>query len=162
MKTTFKDHDIEVTPDFRFSVTGPLFDGAMAFSSIDDARHGISQRAVALAQQRKAEAALALDALDDEGARVTIKGIHAAQGTLLGVKGGRAVYPVLPWIRDLLIHRVGLTKELAEVERKLHPYGISARRQYGRVRPEDYEQEISKLVGELNAKTEAAKEIQNV
>lgn len=157
MKTTFKEHDIEVTIDFRFRVTGPLYDGAMEYSSIDDARNGINSRAIALAQQRKAEAKFALPALDGVGERVTIKGIHAGQGSLLGAGESAVIYPDVPWIRDLLIHCAGVAKELAEIERKLNPYRMRTKRLYGRVKSEDYEEEISKLVAEFDAKTEAAK-----
>lgn len=161
METTFKDHKIEVTPEFQFRVTGPLYEGKATFGSVDDARADINKRAVALAQQRKAEAAVALAVLDDAGERATVRGIHASQGILLGVASG-FVYPDVQWLRDLLIRRAELGTEMKAIESKLHPYRINARRQYGRVRTEDYELEISKLTAELNGKTTKAKEAGNV
>jgi hypothetical protein len=162
VKTTFKEHDIEVTTDFRFRVTGPMFgDKGLEFSSIDDARADINKRGAALAQQRKTEAALALPALDERGERVTIRGIHSGQGVLLGIGNGRSAFPDVEWIRDLLIRRTELATELTAIDHKTNPYRITGRRSYGRVRPEDYEGEINKLKAELSVATERAKKKEN-
>jgi hypothetical protein len=158
----FKDHEIEVTPDFRFKVTGPLFeDKGLEFSSIDDARNAIDKRELALAQQRKAEANVALAALDDSGERVTIKGIHAAQGMLLGVGKSDAVYPDVTWVRDWLIRRASITAELARIDDTLRPYRLRSRRAYGRIKPEEYEQAIKTITAELSVATERAKKKDN-
>jgi hypothetical protein len=160
METTYKEHKIEVTTDFKFRITGPLFDGNgrdNEFGAIAEARGAIEKRSDALVKQRKAETTVALAVLDDQGKSAVVRGIHASQGGLLGVGASDGVFPDVPWVKELLIKRAALRAELQAIELKVKPYRVNTRRGYGRVDPLNYEAMIGQVTAELSVATERAK-----
>ena len=97
------------------------------------------------------EAGFAAQVLDDKGNAATVRGINIGTGKLLGCNETTYIYPVQPWVADLLRERTSLKEQLSTINRALDRIGVSARRSYGRIAPDSYEGEVKKLSDEIAA-----------
>jgi hypothetical protein len=152
MKRDYKDHTITLDDNWRFTVEGPLFERALTCLSMSDAEQAIDQRHAARVKQQKAENSFAVTALDDNGVQVVVRGIHSSQGHLLGVKSDR-VYPVHPPLRDKLIRRATLMREVKALDDQLKPFSVMVRRTYGHTRPDKYDELLKGFTDEFAAKS---------
>lgn len=159
----YRDHTISLSGDWKwFTVKGPLFDTerlgrGMTYSSLNYAQEAVDERILADAKQKKSEHTVSIALLDSEGVNVTARGVHAVQGTLLGVGDSRDVYPVHPVVRAKLVERAQLQKQINELDKSLGPCRISGRRTFGRTKPQDYDSLITKLEEEVEQRTARAK-----
>jgi hypothetical protein len=158
MKRDYKEHTITLDDKWRFTVEGPLFERALTCPSMNDAEQAIDQRHAARVKQQKAEDSFKLNALDDSGVQVVVRGIHSSQGHLLGVKSDR-IYPLYAPLRDKLMRRAALMREVKALDDQLKPFAITARRAYGHTRPDKYDELLKALTNEFNAKTTKANEL---
>lgn len=153
----YKNHTITLSEDWtRFYVDGPMFEKQQWYTSLSEVEASIDARLAAHAKQKKAENSVSIGALDATGKNITVRGIHAGQGTLLGATTDR-VFPVHPTLRDKLARADELRRQLRQLENEVHPYSLNARRGYGRIAPEEYDGVLSSFTEELGQKAEKAK-----
>lgn len=163
-------HTIALNADFRFLVTGPMFEGETTgnstFDSVFQAKQEIAGRLEAHAKQARAANSLRLTVYDAAGKQATIHGVHISRGSLLGVdevgpaapgtgRDGDA-YPFVPWLADLLKERIVVVERLSAIQRKLRFYAIRRNRTHTRIRAVDYDRVIAELETEYAEKTEKA------
>jgi len=158
MKRDYKDHTITLDDNWRFIVEGPLFERALTCLSMNDAEQAIDQRHAARVKQQKAENSFKIDALDDNGVQVVVRGIHSAQGHLLGAKSDR-IYPLYEPLRDKLMRRAALLREAKALDEQLKPFAVATRRTYGQTRPDEYDKLLKALTDEFVAKSVKASQL---
>lgn len=128
------------------------------FSTFTEAQKYIdSQLDLTLRQQRSA--VQKVDALRDNGTKIQIRGLHRSQSKLLTeppVDDVSSVYPPVDWIQERLLEREKLKTRIQEINKELRPYDVSARRTYGRIDNDRYDDLWQKFVADLNeARTKA-------
>lgn len=161
---TYGDHTITLLHNWQFQVRGPLFSEGKfgdTFGSMAEAKLEIDSRVEADGKAKKAAVTMAVPVLTDEGALVTVRGVHSVQGKLLGVGGSHSVYPDVPFLREALVTHLRLKAELETVTKTLRPFSVDVSRQYGRIRPENYEAACAAFEKDFREATEKAREAQN-
>lgn len=145
-----RGHEVALTNDWRFEVTGPLVNGE-TFMSFMEAEGAIKRAEDAAAMQKKAEATIAILAYDDKGVPVVIRGIHSGHGDLLGVpKDCRSVYPQFPFLKEALVRRRTLLEELEKLNQIISPFNVGVRQSYGHIKAADYAKAVEKFQAEFD------------
>lgn len=159
----YGDHTITLLHNWQFQVRGPLFSEskfADTYGSMAEAKVAIDSRVEADRKEKKAAVTLAVPVLTDEGVLVTVRGVHSVQGKLLGMGESCSVYPDVPFLREALVAHLRLRAELETVAKTLRPFSVAVSRQYGRIRPENYEATCAEFERDFREATEKAKEAQ--
>jgi hypothetical protein len=143
-------HKISLNWDKRFQVTGPLFEQAQTFDTYAEAVARINMLKKLEAKEGVPELKLEVIPVDEPDRTLTIRGIHGSTSQLLftpPMKDDRVryVYPVAPFVRDLLKHQLKLAAELKAIDKILDPMSIPTARGYGRVK------DVTKLIEMVNA-----------
>jgi hypothetical protein len=155
----YQGHTITLTADYTFAVSGPLLDAQ--FSAFAAAKAAIEEAIIIDAKAKRRAANNIIPMLDDTGNAVTVKGIHAGTGKLLGAPDGETVlYPRVPWVAEVLKAREALRQQAAELSRKVNGLDIRVSRAYGRQTLAKYDEIIARLDQEVAEKTALASERQ--
>lgn len=160
---TFKDHEISLTPEWVFEISGEAFvmERPRKFQSLREAREAISSAVLAYAKEQKAKITLALPALTDTGEDFVIRGINSVSSRILGVEASRGVnerglYVPSEGVRALLKERMALRKRLSAVEAQLKTARVEASRGYGNLAVEKYDAAIQSLKEEYDRAAQGA------
>lgn len=164
-ETTHQGHTIALTGDFKFLVSGPLFDedkytSARTYESAAEAKSHIDKRILTAEKQKRAEATVKLPVIASNGRRVNIKGIHARLGNVItdpATDADHDLYVEAEWVFDAVKEKDRLTEELVVVEERLQKVQIRTARYYSSgTSPEGYQNAIDALVEEYKQKQAAA------
>lgn len=157
--TDYRGHKIELTQDFVFLVSGPLFDPSSthAVASMHEAKSKIDDATAAEEKQKKTAVTLALPAIKGDGSPFMIRGINSNSSRILGTEERSELFAPAIWIAKMLVERKQLTARLREIQSALRPVTISTRRGYGHLKAADYPGEIAELQKEYDAAVAAAK-----
>jgi hypothetical protein len=156
----YKGHQIRLNFKYLFEVSGPLLNNpegpafAGGYASLHEAHTAINAAVEAAEKQHRASTRLALELLDSHGKLVTVKGIHAGQGTLLGTD--LDVYPYHPKLARMLAEHQEAAARQTRLASELSKFRIGRNRRHGRVRVDQYDGLIEALVREIEAKTTKA------
>lgn len=155
-------HTIKIADDggMRFHVTGPLINGWYgAFAEAEVAIDETTRKHEA--QNRKR---IAIKVLDENGEDATVTGIHASNGSFLGLpsKGyhGAEFYPRVPWIAEALKRQKALKAAANVLNTKLRPFCVS-RYSFDRIPGEDHGDKVDRLVRHIEALTAKAEQLQS-
>lgn len=155
------EHKVTLTSGFMFAVTGPAFDRPEEYESAAKAIEAIDRRMKARERQQQARARISIEAVDDTGAPCTIRGINANTSHLLGVPDGRNgprdVFPPVPWLVAKIKRWRELQREVLRFRDEIDEYRVMARRGYGRLNAEEYDQKLKFFEEEFERKSAAAK-----
>lgn len=153
METTFQGHKITVTENMEFSVEGPLFAGeavhSRRFESASEARTAIEKRVKAREAQERVK--LSFPMLNENGAAVTVTGVHGRNYNLLGVADSTSLYPSVPWIASMLREVAILKAQVRDRERTLGEHRVNPR-QYGFHSHQEAIDGFTKLINQANEK----------
>lgn len=122
----YNGHTITLDAEqMRFRVSGPLINEW--FSAFRDCRQKIDEAASKHeAQTRKR---ISLPVLLENGERVKLTGIHAGNGSILGLPGSsgfssQSFYPDVPWIAETLQVIAKLQDKIKAEQERLAPYRV--------------------------------------
>lgn len=157
-KTTYQGIEIGLTDNFQFVILNEEISGDLnrylpRFESMAKAKERIDDHKSAVAKQAKTK--LKVDALDDNGEDVVVKGIHAVQSTVLPERAG--FYAKHPKIQEFLVERLKLRARIKEIDKIIRPYEVENRRGWGRTHSDNYNYECDKLVAEFAEKEAKAR-----
>jgi hypothetical protein len=138
-KIEYLNHTISLDHDYRFQVTGPLFEHAATFDTYKQAQEQIAMRKQVATKEGIPELKLEVIPGNYPDRTVIIDGIHGTtqhlqlKPRLKDSEEPTSVYPVAPFVRDLLKKRQQLRREVAAIDMALEPMSIGTRRGYGRI-----------------------------
>jgi hypothetical protein len=138
------------TRPMLFRVTGPTLDDGW-FDSYAQATAKIEATVHADDVQKRRR--IALQVLNEEGDPVTVTGVHAGRGSVLGVKGD--FYPDVPWLAALLQRCAKLNQELSTLKAQARPFRMDASG-WG-LKEKLHGAKVDELIALIEATTEKAK-----
>lgn len=180
----FQGHRVTLTEQFGFVITGPYFELPKVVASAFLAKAVIDQECAKVERAKGEARKVHLTALTHEGERFTIRGIHRALGSLLGLpkdlfhywrpgdyRQEKLIYPDVPWIGQALTMKHALMKRVWEVDEATQPFGLSIDRTHtaqgwanegytsrGHIDLRNYSRVCDNLENELEEKRAAAEE----
>lgn len=160
VKRTYNDHTIAITGDYRFNVTGPLFDsvGGRSFDTMKAAEAAVDDRmkAVRKSNLKKLKLEVLIQTAGGPLPRI-VTSINTNTSKLSGIgDDADEVYPVSNEIARLLKEEARLNGELRQIRAELKPYIIRVLRGYGRMGANEVDDKIQALVTEHAEKTAKA------
>lgn len=158
---TYLNHKIELTSTLEFRVSGPQFehlkDHYCTFPSLNEAKIKIDDEVNAAIKIRAQNIKFKETILTETGEPKTITGISRVTGRLNGTEiNERYVFPNLPNIRELLVKKDKLSRELDTLDDRLRKFQIYIQRTHRRIDPHRYAEFIENLQTEINQKRELA------
>lgn len=152
----YEGHTITIDAEHkRFRIDGPLIKEWVG--SFDSAKQQIDEALKKHeAQTRKR---VSLPVLTETGERVKLTGIHAGNGSILGLPGSGGYstpdfYPDVPWIAEVLQNIAELSKQIKAQENRLEPY----RMRRHAIKAGTHSEKVDYLVQSVEEATRKAKE----
>lgn len=156
----YNGHKIFLTDDYHFRAEGPAIDkdDEHNYSSLRQAEGAIDEAVQLEKVQKVRERTTKVLVLDEGGEAVLITGINRSTRQLTGLKRDRNnyVYPTTPWIRQALIELEKLEANVRSRQAQLRPFGIDAKRGYGRLTASEYDDVVSRFEKEVEKNTKLA------
>jgi len=149
----YHGHEISLINNNLFMVGGPLL-ADRTFMSYREATDAIDG-AIKLSE-KQVGTKLSIPMLNDAGEDVTITGIHAIRGRVLGCGDADYLYPRAEWIKKALLEKRRIFQQLSVIDRRLSPMLIKTRRIYGTMGLDQYNEVVSELTEEISRKTTIA------
>lgn len=150
----YAGHEVRHTHKYEFAVSGPAFENAnkTVYETAAQAREAIDRRNKALCKQERVKAAVAIDAIAENGEPCVIRGIHMNTSDLIGppkeVSGYRAhtlaVYAPAPWVIPAMKRMMAAKKEAERLRDLLSRIEIRSAG-HGRIDEYEYDKKIETL-----------------
>jgi len=152
-------HTINLMANFRFEVEGPYFAHKpprdKIFDALTDAHGEIRKFHAEHLKEEALKIRLDLRVMCPDGSLVTVNKINRTTGAIAGIPGGyNFVYPYSQEVREKIVRRVDLAKELKDIDESLEKVKIRVSRHYSRIDVDDLPMISSALQRDYNTALE--------
>lgn len=131
---TYLAHEIRLTDNFFFHVTGPEFDiQDVFFESRRSAMQEIHRRIQASLSAQLNNPSSKNLVLTSDGETAFVFRINPTTGRIADLETSDFIYPNLPWIKTLLLDRRDLQTQITLIDHELSPISIPVRRTTQRI-----------------------------